>query len=369
MIESASVTTEQIPFAEPFPTSYGNHNATQHVFVRLQTDSQTAYGEGTALRMFTGETTSSMEHLVRETLLPVVVGRSSDEALRAFRERSRAIPGNPGAKVSVEMALYDLKGKEAGLPVHALLGVRHRTEVPVVFAAGALAADVVSGRVESAFDAGFRTFKIKASGKPQDVERINAVTGVLAERVSSEDVFVRVDANTGWESFEQARRFIDRIDRHEFIEYFEQPVVSTAVDDLRSLRTTAGVPVFADESVEGIADARSLLHDPAAVSGLCVKFAKTGSLLDATVIGSVAHSVHVPITLVSAFETSLGTAANLHVAATLPRMSSAAELGGGLIETDPVDDPFDDGPTLSVPDKPGLGVALDETVPEWSVVR
>ena len=362
MIASASVTGKPIAFASAFPTSYGDHGPTHHLFVRVETDDGVVgYGEGSALTWFTGETSGTMEQVARELFLPELKGVSVTEALAAVRDLADRLPGHPGAKAGVEMALLDARAKQLGVPVHSLLGTARRDTVNVAYASGALPAETVTENVAAAFEEGFRTFKIKVDGDiAGDAARINAVTRELADRADPGEVFVRADANTGWRNYETARRAIDRIERHEYIEYFEQPVDADAPEDLRALRLSRGVPVFADEAIHDVAAVRDLTETPAAVSGFCAKLAKTGSLVDIANMGGLSTERDAPMTLVSAFESSLGLAANLHIAAVLPNPSSAAELGADLIDTDPVDEHIPTRPEFPVPEGPGLGVALDD---------
>jgi muconate cycloisomerase/chloromuconate cycloisomerase len=363
MITSVEVVSREIPYADAFPTSYDDQSPTQHVFVRVRTDDSTGYGEGSALKWFTGDTAATMASIVRSEFVPAIEGKPVTAALGTCRDLADRLPGNPGASAGVEMALLDLRAKQLGVPVRELLGQPRRESVPLAFASGALPAETVAANVVDAFEAGFRTFKIKVDGDLDgDAARLNAVTRELAERADPEEVFVRADANTGWESYERAVRAIDRIDRQAFVEYYEQPVAADAVGDLRSLRTVRGVPVFADEAVHDVAEVRELTRKPAAVSGFCAKLAKAGSLIEIVRMGELAADAGLPVTLVSAFETSLGVAANLHVASVLPTLSSAAELGANLIAEDPVDRSIERAADTPVPEGPGLGVELDDAL-------
>lgn len=361
MVDSIEAVGREIKFADSFPTSYDDHGPTHHVFVRVRGDGEVGYGEGAALKWFTGETADTMESIVTGEFAPRLEGTSSSQALGEFRDLAGRLPGHPGAKAGLEMALLDLRAKQLGVPVRELLGQVRRDAVPLSFASGALPAETVAANAADAFEEGFRTFKIKVDGDIDgDVARINAVTRELSDRVGPTEAFVRVDANTGWKSYERAVRAIDRIDRHGFIEYFEQPVATDAVGDLRSLRTTRGVPVFADEAVHDLTEVRELTRDTPAISGFCAKLAKAGSLVEIVRMGELAADAGLPVTLVSAFETSLGMAANLHIASVLPSLSSASELGANLIAEDPVDRSLERRPETAVPGGPGLGVALDD---------
>jgi muconate cycloisomerase/chloromuconate cycloisomerase len=73
-------------------------------------------------------------------------------------------------------------------------------------------------------------------------------------------------------------------------------------------------------------------------------------------MGALAAASSAPVSVVSAFDTSVGMAANLHLAAVLPRLSSAVELCADMLVEDPVTDPIDIRPRVTVPSGPGLGV-------------
>ena len=360
MIRETAVALQDIEFTETFPTSHEFTWPSQHVFIRIATDDHVGYGEGSALTWFTGETTATMGTVVSERFFPIVKGRSVDDAVRAFREYVGESPSHPGAAVAVEMALLDLKARQSDIPLSDLIGpIRYRDIVDCVWVSGALPAEEVAAKVRSAYEEGFRTFKIKADGAVStDLKRINAVIGELVDLASSDEVTVRVDANTGWNDYETARRAVEAIEYPSYLEYVEQPVRPDGVEDLRRLREVTGIPIFADESAHSLSDVRRLTAEPRAISGICLKLAKTGSLLDVVTMGRIAANCGLPVTPVSAFDTSLGVAAHLHYTSVLPGISAGLEAVSGLLDENPVDDPIDIEPTMAVPEGPGIGVEL-----------
>lgn len=363
MLTDIDIVGEEIPFAESFPTSHDDLGPTEHLFVRITDGEHVGYGEGSALTSFTGETTATMETVAAEEFRPVLTEQSVSAALRAFREFAEQFPGHPAAKTGVEMALLDLRAKQAGVPLATLLGPTYRDKVSCVTAVGALTPGATAEKVVHAYDEGFRTFKVKADGDVDtDVERINCAIGALAERADPGTVDVRIDANTGWETYERARRAIEAIESPEYVEYVEQPVAESATSHLGELRRQLGVPVFADEAVHDLGDVHDLLRPQQQVSGICAKLAKTGSLLDVVTMSEVAAELGVPVTLISAFETSLGVAANIHLASALPKVSSGVELVDDLLASDPSVGPVDVVPTTARPSGPGIGVALPDAL-------
>lgn len=348
----------RIPMASNFPVTYESHADTEHVFVRLHTDGDlVGHGEGTALPWFTGESTEDMVAVIDRWLAPQVEGKSLDAAVADFEDFRKRFPANPGAKAAVDLALWDLRGKRAGLPVSELLGVQVRDSVPVVHTIPGLKPDEAVGIAEQKLSEGFTRFKIKATGDlDADVARIESVLSVIPE-----DATARVDANTGWKDFPTARKVLDRIDQLDKIEYLEQPVRPDRLSDLRAIWTETGVPVYADEAVHGPADIEQIGAEQLA-AGCHFKLAKAGSLGDEADMAKIADRHDLAVTVVSAFGTSLNVAANLHLASTVPTLSSGCELGAIFLADDPTTPQLGREPSMAVPTGPGLGVELDDAL-------
>lgn len=357
-ITDIDVAGRDIPIADDFPVSYESHTTTDHVFVRLHTDADlTGYGEGTALPWFTGETTASMVAFVEDWLAPRIVGKELDAAAADATAFADAFPSNPGGKTAINLALLDLRGKQAGVPVRELLGQTVNPEIPCVYPVPGLIPDRAAEVTHEGLDAGFSRFKIKATGDiDADVDRINTVTDILPA-----DATARVDPNTSWKNFATAKRVVDRLTNPEKIEYFEQPVAPGRPDDLRRLWDATGIPVFADEFVHELADVERLGSDDLA-AGIHLKLAKTGSLSTLAHLAETARYHGMKATAVSAFGTSLEVSAVLHLAATIPNIPSACELDPSLIAEDPTANPITVEPTMTAPDGPGLGIELDDSV-------
>jgi len=355
-ITSVDVVGRDIPLADDFPVSYEDHQTTDHVFVRLTTTADlVGYGEGTALPWFTGETTDSMVSFVRDWLAPRIEGMSLAEAAREMASFGAEFPANPGAKAAVDLGLLDLQGKQAGVPVSGLLGVRHRETIPCVYPVPGLSPARAREVTDTGIDAGFRRFKIKATGDiDADVERINAVLDRLPE-----DATARIDANTGWESYPNAKRAATAIEDTGKVEYFEQPVAADRPRDLQKLWENTGIPVYADEFVHDLSDVERLGRDNLA-RGCHLKLAKTGSLRTMAHMAQTAGHHGLNAVAVSAFGTSLEAAAILHLAAVIPSIPLACEVEPTLIAEDPTTSHVTIEPETAVPEGPGLGVNLDD---------
>ncbi|MGI8940326.1 MAG: o-succinylbenzoate synthase [Actinomycetota bacterium] len=162
----------------------------------------------------------------------------------------------------------------------------------------------------------------------QDEERVEAARAALGPGGS-----LRVDANAAW-TVDEAERAIKTLARYE-LEYVEQPV--TTLEEMAELRRRVEVPLAADESVR-------TAEDPLRVAGLeaadivVLKVQPLGGVRRAL---AVAEAAGLPCVVSSALETSIGIAAGVALAATLPELPYACGLATvELLEGDVVADPL-----------------------------
>src|SRR5919107_4780185 len=131
-------TIETIPVRVPLKagmttrTAHGDHVTSDYVIVRVHTDAGlVGLGEATVAARWSGETSRSCMAAIEDLIGPALAGPDPTRihALRAAMDRELKL--NPFTKAAVEMALWDLSGKAAGVPVHHLLGGKLRDEVPM----------------------------------------------------------------------------------------------------------------------------------------------------------------------------------------------------------------------------------------------
>lgn len=264
-----------------------------------------------------------------------------DELLHAAQQLSRP------ATMGLDMALYDLAGRAAGCSVAALLGGVRRAAIPV----SALLAD--ENPVASARDAatrGFTAAKVKIGPDPDA-----AVARAAAVRAAAPMLALRCDANGAWDT--DIAIAVARGLAPLGVAWLEQPVAAGDVEGLSRVRRAGGVAVAADEAVTG-ADAIASLAQ--AADAIVLKLVQVGGLAAAraTAEATARHGLAVCVT--TGLETSVATAAALQLAAALPDplapcgLATAALLGGDLVV-----EPAPCGPTMHLPDAPGLGIRLD----------
>ncbi len=188
-----------------------------------------------------------------------------------------------------------------------------RTAVPVNHLLGA--ADPLPSAATLAGWGPRPTVKVKVGrGDPaQDVGRVAELRDQLGP-----DARIRVDANGAWD-VETAVATLTAMGASD-LEFAEQPVLT--LDDLGAVRRRVPMPVAADECIRTVADARRLAGTSAA-DIVVLKVQPAGGVRAAL---AIADAAEVPAVVTSMFETSIGLAAGLALAAALPALSYACGL-------------------------------------------
>ncbi|MGH3519960.1 MAG: muconate cycloisomerase family protein [Haloechinothrix sp.] len=304
-----------------------------------------------------GESVETMKVVIDAYLAPALIGQDASRVDYLMRRLDRVAARNSFAKAALEIALFDAWGQSLGIPVYQLLGGLYRDRIPVTWALGAEDADIVIAEAEEKLAAGLHSsFKLKmgAIDPATDTARICAVAKALGERAS-----VRVDLNAAWDEPTSARWLPVLEDAG--IDLVEQPVPGWNLEAMGRLAEKLTIPIMADESLLTVHDALALYRH-AAADVFSLKVHKHGGLSATKKIGAIAEAAGLPCHGGTSIESSIGTAAAAHAYAAIPALTFGCELFGPLLlAEDIVVEPLRySGGTLQVPDRPGLGVRLDE---------
>jgi L-alanine-DL-glutamate epimerase-like enolase superfamily enzyme len=343
--------------------SIGTHASSPFLLVKVHTDEGiTGLGEVSATPRWSGEDRVTAAHFIAEMIAPQLVGENALDLEQLSQRLRRAIAGNPFTKAAIEMALWDILGKAAGLPVYRLLGGPVREFVPTKWSISgrepARAAEIACWAV----DQGFRAMKVKVGIDPdEDVARVRAVREAVGAGVR-----LGVDANGGW-SPSVAVRTIDRL-REFDIWFVEQPVAPGDVAWMARVRDQSNIPVIADESVWTAQDALGVARAGAA-DVLSIYTGKSGGIGPARKIATIAEAAGLGATVGSNLELGVGTAAMIHLAMATPGVTAedfpCDIIGPFFYEADLLTErlPVSAGEARP-PEGPGLGVELDERAVE-----
>lgn len=207
---------------------------------------------------------------------------------------------------------------------------------------------------------GCGTAKVKVAERGQtlddDLNRIAAVREAFGGKI-------RIDANGGWDDATAARAIplLDKAARG--LEYVEQPVPT--VEGLAAVRRAVNVPIAADESIRRAGDPYRVAEQQAADLIVC----KVQPLGGVRACLRLAEDIGLPVVVSSALESSVGIAAGVALAASLPSLDHACGLATvQLFEQDVTSDSLlptnGDLPVRAViPDK--IGTVDDALEQKW----
>jgi L-Ala-D/L-Glu epimerase len=274
----------ELPFRAPFRHAAASRDSSESLFVRVRLDNGAAgWGESLPRRYVSGETRDGAFAILRDELLPALVGRSFSTLgeVMTFLTRCDGTappewldPATPhtSAWCAVDLALLDGFGRSDGVPVVLPGAIVTRPDWRY------------SGVVSSGGGWRFTTrlLKMRAFGFPAVKLKVEdegvAISARTARRLLGKRVDLRVDANMAW-SVEEASAHIAEL-QPLGIESFEQPVPSSDLDGLARLVAESSVDIIVDE---GLTDQDSLrtLIDRRACTGVNVRISKCGGLVAA----------------------------------------------------------------------------------------
>jgi len=350
-----------VPLAKPYVLSkrYGTLYSNHAVIAKIHTDEGICgYGEANPMPPFTGETWGSIFAAVKEYLGPCLLGQSPLDITRANVEFDRALPGNLLAKGALDVALWDVRGKAMGVPVHRLLGGALKTEIPLLwpFGSGTPKEDVE--RIAAKMEEGYRTFMIKMGALDIDTEIARALAREAA--FDGTGINVNMDANQGWDLAE-ALTFMERT-RDCHIDFVEQPLPRELRHLMPVVRERATHPLSADEGVQTVADAVALARQ-GSVDIFSLKIAKNGGITRAFKIAQLAEAFGIKCMMNSMIELGVSQAAALHLGAALPNLLTCGQcyMSTLRMKNDVTDfSGHIHRAVATVPDTPGLGIAVDD---------
>ena len=317
-----------IRLREPYTIAYETVDSIENHLVRLVTDGpHVGLGIVAPDEGVTGETAESAWSVLHQVVVPMLTGADPLWRGRWMEELADALPSHPSVRAAVDMALHDLLGKTAGLPVWKLLGA-YRDAFPTSVTLFIEPEPAMVRRAVRFVDEGFRALKLKGGQSvEEDIGRVWAIRRAVGPHIE-----LRFDANQGFDP-DTARHF-HMATRDANLSLFEQPTRADALGELRSVSASVPLPVMADESVLSLADA-FLFARGDAMDMVNLKLVKVGGLDAAMMINAVARAAGLEVMVGCMDEAALSIASGLAFALSR-RNVEYADLDGHL---DLLDDP------------------------------
>lgn len=342
-----------LQLSEPYTIAFETIERATNIFLRLETDGPVVgYGCAAPDIEITGETGTSVERALRESAEPMLVGTDPTRIEQQLTALRKPLRDEPSAMAAVDMALHDILGKVAGLPLWRLLG-GYRDRILTSVTIGILPEEETIAKAHYYIGQGFRSLKLKGGVDVDlDIARVIKVREAIGDEIE-----LRFDANQGY-SFEESVRFVEETSRAD-LKLLEQPTSGSELDLLGQVTDMVDIPVMADESFLTLLDAFRLAGDDL-VDMLNVKLMKVGGISEALRIIAIARAARMEVMLGCMDEAAIAISAGVAVALGRPGVTYA-DLDGHL---DLVGDPsagavdLRDG-YLYPSERPGLGFDLE----------
>ena len=351
-IKSIETWSHKMKLATPYTIAYETIDSTINVFTKVITNSGiVGFGCAAPDLEVTGETEKSVLKVAKDVIEPMLRGSDSLRYSYQLNKLIAPLKNHPSALAMIDMALFDIMGKKANLPVYKLLG-GFREKIKTSITIGILPINETVSTAKEFVEQGFSILKIKGgSDVDEDIERMKKVRETVGK-----SILLRFDANQGYSVYESLK-FVEET-RKVKIEILEQPTKKQDPDLLGRVTNNVPIPVMADESLMNLVDAFKLARKDL-VDTVNIKLMKVGGIDVALKINSVAKAANLEVMVGCMDESALGIAAGLHFALAKPNVFYA-DLDGHL---DLLDDPASGAVilkkgTLYPTDNPGLGFNL-----------
>jgi len=352
-ITNVEVYKADIPLKEPFRIALGKIEVARNVFIKINTDEQLyGVGEASPFPFIVGETQATDLAAARD-LARLLIGKDPLEIENRLGELMRYLPKNPTVISAFDMALYDLLGKVANLPLYTLLGGGKRTLVTD----RTIGINTPDKMVQDALDfkdRGFPAVKVKlGTTATEDIDRIRRIREALGPEIP-----LRIDANQGWDYVTALQALKGMEDQG--IQYCEQPVAVWDFESMRRINSQTTIPIMADESLFDDHDAYRLIS-MGACDYLNIKLAKSGGIHIALKTNAIAEAVGMRCMVGCMNETRLALTAAAHLASARSNIRFYDLDSADFLKEDPVVEgiTYSNGGKITLPDGPGLGATID----------
>ncbi len=345
-----------LPLTKPVKMAAETVTHARNVLVRIEaTDGTVGWGEAASAPTMTGDTIAGLVAAVREHLAPLLLGEDAWMRPALMKRLKFALYGNTGAHSAVEMALLDLTGRSAGVPVIDLIGGAVRREVAPMWLVGNATPDQDVAEAEARRAAGIRFFKLKVGVKPLATE---IATAIAVRKALGPDLPLCADANCGF-SHDAARRYLAATQEAGLL-FLEQPFEPADMKGLAALARMAPIAIGADEGIHSLHDIEA--HAGAGAGGVSLKLIKLGGFGAALAAGALCRRLGLAVNIAAKMsESSLAAAATVHLACAVENIDWGVSLTHFYLAEDIVRRPLamTDG-RVALPLGAGLGVDVDE---------
>lgn len=288
-----------------------------------------------------------------EYLAPVLIGADpvGPEALMTLADAW--LQGHPYAKSAIDIALWDITGKVAGLPLYTLFGGRQMAHMPLYHSITCIAPEEMARIATEAQAEGITQFQVKLGADNDwqtDVARLRLVREAVGD-----GPLVYGDWNCGATRLDATRvgRCVADLDV-----MLEQPCAT--LEDCAAVRAATGLPMKIDETGH---DTDSLLkaYELGCMDAVALKLSKFGGLSALRRARDLCLHLGAKMCVEDTWGSDVTTAAVLHLAAATPMrmLLNTCDLSGYVAPRLDPGAPVRKAGRIAPPEGPGLGIKID----------
>ena len=287
---------------------------------------------------------------------PGLIGVDPTQPVILRRKMDSLLDGHRYAKAAIDIAAYDLTGKQLGVRVADLLGGAATERVPSYYATGLKEPDDMARIAEERANEGYPRMQIKISGRPieTDIEVVHKVWERVGTRMR-----LAVDGNRALTA-----RDVLRLSREclEIPFLLEQPC--NTIEEIKAIRPRVNHAIYLDETVEDLATVLRVVGE-GLCDGFSMKVTRIGGLHAMATFRDICEARSLPHSCDDSWGGDIIAAACTHLGATVhPRLNEGVWLAQPYIDGhyDPDGGVSIEGGHIKLPNGPGLGVIPDETI-------
>jgi L-alanine-DL-glutamate epimerase-like enolase superfamily enzyme len=333
------------------------------IIVRVETsEGITGYGEA-----HPGRSPGAVVSLIHNTLAPMLIGMNATDVIgvwkRVHRMQLSSHGVGSGASLGlsgIDMALWDIRGKAAKMPLYELLGGSKR-RLPAYAGGISLGYQPKESLAEEAQEyvaRGYKAIKLRLGDSAKaDIERVLHVRKVLGD-----DIDILTDANTAY-TLADVRRVLPVLADIK-AGWLEEPFACNDFSSYReAAKITSLVPIAAGENHYGRFEFAQL-REAGAVQIWQPDLSKCGGITEGLAIAAMASAYRIPMHTHSS-ATGINHAATIHFMAAI---ENSGYFEACVSHFNPLRDMF--GTTFEIGadgcveplDKPGIGLEIDESL-------
>jgi muconate cycloisomerase len=336
------------------------------ILVRLTDENGVqGWGQSVPVETWTYETVESVESTLQHYLGPAILGADPSDLADVHARMERAIRpsfsvGQPLCKAGIDLACYDLWGKQAGKSVSDLLGGARNRQIKLSWTIQSPTLAGAEKQLEQGRALGYDSFNIKV-GPPQspayDLELVRTVV------TFAPDGFHWCDANTNYDldtALTMAPKLADL-----GLEGLESPLPPNRIRAYQTLKRQGALPILMDEGIISPVEVSEFIA-LGMFDGIAMKVARCGGLWNATRIARLLRESGLLLFASGLTDPELSMAATAHFFAWAGLELPAAVNGPQyLVDRGTMDPSFRPRrDSLTVPAGPGLGIELPDVVRE-----